>query len=430
MVAFTLASEGSVFLRPSSQLVGHGFSSFLTSSRNELHAKKVHVTKRRRSICTVYASQVRKFDASDFEIQRIIGQQSFATITDWTYYTPTPFAETRTTEPSSPAIRLYDARIVGSFPDLYNARVMLKEFLPAGMELGVTEAEAYNSIYASIDPNDRSDLPVATLMGTFLTDESFESDLFKLSWQSRFPKSPQPPLAGAPFLVFRFEGLTTPLRLVSPSALNNETVDGNQWFDSWFPGNLFRRKANFLRTFIIKSIAALYFLHSKAGLVHRSIGLASIMVNTIEWQYASSLEVKLKDFGFAKRTSQLAEGKDLERARKNEAFTPAQISAFYFAEDVYALGYAITELVFSVFAKQPLTQDTFKKLFEDTFDFNLDAARDYCTQDPSWAEAVQFLDACDRNGWELLFSMLGARKDYSKVSLDELANSPFLTSDF
>lgn len=89
----------------------------------------------------------------------------------------------------------------------------------------------------------------------------------------------------------------------------------------------------------------------------------------------------------------------------------------------------MTELIFFVFAKQPLTQYSFKKLFEDIFEFNLDAPGDYCTQDRTWAEDVQFLDAGDRNGWELLLPALGAMKVYSIVSLESSENL-FWTADF
>lgn len=372
------------------------------------------------------------FDASDFEISRIIGQQSFATITDWVYYTPAPFAEKRTTEPSGPAIRLYGARIVAPLEEFYNARVLLKEFLPPAMEIAVAEAEAYDVIYASDPTVEPSSLPVATLLGSFLTDESFDTPSFIASWRSRFPQSTQPPSPNTPFLVFRFEGMKTAMSIATTASkeASQKEKTGNEWFDSLFPGNLFNRQSVYLRTFMKKCLLALQFLHSKSRLVHRSIGLASIMVNTVEWRYATNLDVKLRDFGFAKQTSALAQGKDLERARRAEALTPSQITAFYFAEDIYALGYSFTELVFSVFAEKPITQDTFKKLFEDTFNFNIEAIKDYCSQDPQWATTVRFLDSSDGAGWELMISMLRARQDYSSVSIEILLESSFLKSTY
>lgn len=367
---------------------------------------------------------LRTFEASDFEIQRIVGQQSFATITDWEYYTPTPFAQTRTTEASEPAIRLYDARIISTYPRLYNARVMLKEFLPPAIQLGVTEAEAYNTLYsADIDP-DLDEIPVASLLGTFLTDDAFSSSSFGLSWRMRFPKSPEPPAPEAPFMVFRWEGLQTAMTVATKP--QTEAPPQTNWFSSMFASDIRDEKAKYLRVFFIRSLDALIYLHSRGGLVHRSIGLASLMVNSSEWRDAPELLVKLRDFGFAKPISALAQGAELDRARRAEAYTPADIACFYFAEDIYALGYAFIELVFSAFSGRPVTQDTFKNLFEDTFDLSRDQIRQYCAQDPDWTDAVTFLDQCNQDGWELLLQMLSARRDFRSVSLETLRNSPFL----
>lgn len=370
-------------------------------------------------------ANLRTFQPSDFEIRRIVGQQSFATITDWEYYIPAPLSPTRTTEPSAPAIRLYEARIAASIPSLYNARVLLKEFLPPGIDLGVSEIEAYNSIYSSetnIDPNT---IPVATLLGSFITDDSFARPSFKASWSQRFPRSPEAPLPEAPFLVFRWEGIQSALSV----AASTERKTGEDWFDNLFPSNLRRRKALYIRKFMRESLKALAFLHTKTGIVHRSVGLASIMVNSNEWRYASSLQVKLRDFGFAKPVSALAEGPDLERARRAEAFSPSEIVAFHFSEDVYALGYAFLEFIFSVFGTSPITQDTFKKLFEDTFSFKREAIQQYCREDPNWVDAVAFLDERNGEGWDLVLSMLQARENYKIVSLDNLLQSSFLEDE-
>lgn len=381
----------------------------------------IHPSPRRNTRPQLRAA-LRTFQPSDFEILRIVGQQSFATITDWEYYTPAPFAPTRTTEPSEPAIRLYDAKVIAPILDLYNARVLLKEFLPSALDLAVAEAEAYNHIYAAV-PNSRNSLPIATLTGSFLTDASFDTPSFVSAWRSRFPRSPIPPAPDTPFLVFNWEGLKTGLTLAAPPPSKTEEPT---WLQSIFYPNKTGDKSNYLRTFTSSSLSALSFLHSQAGLVHRSVGLASIMVNTVQWNQASFLDVKLRDLGFAKTVSALAQGAELERARRNEAFTPAEIAAFYFAEDIYALGYALLEVVFSVFSEQPVTQDTFKKLFEDTFSLGMDEIRQYCSQDPEWGDAVAFLDEKDRSGWKLLLSMLRAKQDFKTTSLSSLRESPFL----
>lgn len=366
------------------------------------------------------------FSPSDFEITRIIGQQGYATITDWEYYGPRdPLAPTRTIQPSTPSIRLYEARIASSLPRLYNARVMLKEFLKDGVQLGVNEAEAYRILYeadgAGIDPDV---VPVATLLGTFLTDQSFESASFAITWKKRFPSSPIPPRAGATFLVFRWEGMQTGLTC---AAASDKDVDpGTRWLNNWFPGNLVQRKSVYVRTFMKRALEALSYLHTTGGIVHRSMGLASIMVNTIEYRLASSLQVKIRDLGFAKPISQLIGIEDLEKARGAGAVTPGEIARYYFADDIYALGYAFLELVFSVFSGRPVTQDKFKTLFEDTFKLDVVGFRGYCAEDPNWNDAVALLDRQERAGWDLVKTMLNAREQFATVSIQKLSKSAFL----
>lgn len=368
-----------------------------------------------------------EFVPSDFEIRRIVGQQGYATITDWEYYGgKDPLAPTRTVQPSVPSIRLYDARITSPRPLLYNARVMLKEFLKDGVELGVNEAEAYKILYEAdgtgIDPDA---VPVATLLGTFIIDESFQRPGFAATWAARFPKSPIPPQVGAPFLVFRWEGMQTGLSCATSK--DSDVDPGTRLFNSWFPGNLVNRKALFIRTFMRKTLEALQYLHATGGIVHRSMGLASIMVNTTEYRLASSLLVKIRDLGFAKPVSALIAGDGLEKARKAGAITPAAIANYYFAEDVYALGYAFLELIFSIYSGQPVTQDKFKTLFEDTFKLNIADFRQYCAEDPDWTAAVQLLDTRDRAGWEVIQSMLGARDRFATVSIQAIRETPFFS---
>ena len=354
----------------------------------------------------------------------MVGQQGYATITDWEYYSGRlPTSPTRTTEPSSPSIRLYDALVIGPYPRYYNARVMLKEFLPSAIELGVNEAEAYKLLYASdaneIDPDT---VPVATLLGSFITDAAFDTPQFRASWASRFPMSPSPPAPGTPFLVFRWEGLQTGQSV----AVAKEDV-GNTLFNRFFPTNLYTRQSLFLRVFIARSLSALQYLHTTAALVHRSLGLASIMVNTTELRLVSSLQVKLRDLGFAKPVSALISGDELARAREAGAISPASIASFFFAEDIYALAYAFLEVIFSVFTRRVQTQDSLKTLFEDTFELDIDRFREYCEQDPECADVVRFLDQAERGGWALLRDMLVAKERFATVSIEALLQMPFLS---
>lgn len=371
-----------------------------------------------------------EFAASDFEIRRLVGQQGYATITDWEYYgTRSPTAPTRTVQPSEPAVRLYDARIVGGNPRLYNARVVLKEFLGAGVQLGVNEASAYRTLYEADSAGGRGInpdvVPVATLLGSFIADDSFGRARFAAAWGQRFPKSPEPPSPGAPFLVFRWEGMQTAL---NAAASPNDDVVGTRMLDSIFPGNMEKRKGAYVKALINQALLALLYLQGTGGMVHRSIGLASIMVNTTEHRLASSLQVKIRDLGFAQPVSSLVSGTDLENARKAGAVSPAEIARYHFAEDIYALGYAFVQLIFSIFSGRPTTQDTFKKLFEDTFELDIVSFRDYCNEDPEWSSSVRFLDQEQQEGWKLLRAMLTSRTEFNSVSLANLSESRFLNT--
>lgn len=374
---------------------------------------------------SISMSLLLRFSPSDFEIRRIVGQQGYATITDWEYYGPrSPLSPNRTVEPAKASIRLYEARITSSLPRLYNTRVLLKEFQAGAIEIGVTEAQAYQVLYENdgtgIDPDV---IPVATLLGTFKTDQSFARQSFKDDWKIRFPMSPDPPSADSPFLVFRWEGLLSGLSCAMGKG--EDTDPGTKLLNRWFPGNLRARKVSYTKTFMKRSLEALIYVHGTGGLVHRSVGLASLMVNTAEYRLASSLQVKLRDLGFAKPVSKLISDGDLEKARKAGAQSPGDIARFYFADDIYALGYAFFELVFSLFSGQPVTQDNLKSLFEDTFELNIENFKSYCEEDPNWTDAVDVLSEGNEKGWNLMKTMICARENFMSVSLQELAQDEF-----
>lgn len=375
--------------------------------------------------------------ASDFEIRRYIGSLGFKTIVEWEYYGKdvNPLAPTRTEESGGEQVRLYYARCIARNPLLYNARVLLKEFLPSGLEFSVNEAEAYKRLYESkgetnINPNE---VPVATLLGSFLADDSFNSLSFAANWAARFPRSPKPPTPGSPFLVFRWEGNQTAAQL--PAALARGDSPGGRFLDRFlWPKAAARKRWLFLRVLMKKSLLALYYLHS-AGLVHRSIGCNSLLLNTLELRLVGDLEVKLCDFGFSKAVTDLLSGAEMDKAKKAGAISPAEISANFFSEDVYSLGYTFCELCFSCLATTKegtpapdASQDRLKTLFEDTFALDIEQFRDYCAAEDSWLPVVEFLDDNEKAGWLLLKSMLSARSDFKHVTLQSLLESPFVTS--
>jgi serine/threonine protein kinase len=369
--------------------------------------------------------------ASEFEIRRYIGSLGFKTVVDWDYIEFDPMQPKRTVDASrGPQVRLYDARCIGRSPALYNTRVQLKEFLPDGQALAVAEAEAYQALYASkgesnIDPDVA---PVATLLGSFLADEAFGQMEFAARWAQQFPRSPKAPQPGSPWLVFRYEGNLTAAQF--PGSPRNDSA-GGLFFDRLFPRGRIRRTEDYLVQLLRKSLLALQYLHS-AGIAHRSLSSHSLLVNTLEDRLGSSLQVKLRDLGFAKSVSKLLSSDELDKARKAGAETPTEITSYFFCGDIYDLGYAFCELIFGSLVSDTegelpdASQDRFKTLFEDTFDLSADRCREYCAAEATWEPAVAFCDSKEMAGWNLLATMLGARKNFRTTNLNELLASPLL----
>jgi Protein kinase domain len=391
----------------------------------------------------VIASKLITFNgAQDFEIRAYVGSLGFKTIVDWEYFGDdvSPLAPTRTVDNGGVQVRIFDARYVGDNPRLFNTRVSLREFLPDGLELARNEALAYQRLYDSkgTDRMDPNEIPVATLLGSFLADDSFDTPSFAAMWASRFPRAPISPAPGAPFLVFRWEGNVTAARLPASAAAGDSSA-GGKFLDRYiFPAAATRRTREFLIALMRKSLAALLFLHT-AGIVHRSLSSSSILCNTVETRMAPNLEVKIRDFGFARAVSDLATGDNLREAQRAGASSPSEISSFFFAEDILSLGYAFCELIFGSLivpgsagssSLPDSSQDRIKALYEDTFDSDIAKLREYMSAEDAWAPAITFLDgqSGDWAGWGLLSDMLGARSNFrnSKVSVEDIAKSTLL----
>ncbi|OSX74645.1 hypothetical protein BU14_0275s0004 [Porphyra umbilicalis] len=321
-------------------------------------------------------ARLRSFVAQDFLIRRPVASQGYVALTEWTYRDAEsgaevwdPTAPTRTADASAPAVRLYDATIVAPGPSR-NTRVMLKEFLPGGTELGVAEAEAYEKLAAAADAAAATRTatggaataaspggpPVATLLGSFLSDDAFASPDFRDSWRRSFPAAGEPPRPNTPWLVFLWEGNTTAasyLASTSPAAVAAAGVTGVGLIDSLFPGGAYRRRTAFLRAVLAGAAAAVAHLHA-AGVTHRSLGLSSLLLNTREERLAASVGVKVRDFGFARPTAAAADDAGAVAAARAAADTVAGVAAAVRtaaeAEDVYALGVAAAELVFGALA--------------------------------------------------------------------------------
>jgi hypothetical protein len=133
--------------------------------------------------------------SQDLEIVRQVGEMGYATITDWEYYQGRnpldPNQPLRTVDQAGPAVRLWEARIARG--PMKNARMLLKEYLPAAKEVAEQELRVYTDLVDTFPSSeDFADAPVATLRGWFKTSVEVESPRFRMQWQDRFPRAPLP----------------------------------------------------------------------------------------------------------------------------------------------------------------------------------------------------------------------------------------------
>eukprot|EP00287_Rhodomonas_sp_CCMP768_P011246 CAMPEP_0196721128 /NCGR_PEP_ID=MMETSP1091-20130531/3771_1 /TAXON_ID=302021 /ORGANISM="Rhodomonas sp., Strain CCMP768" /LENGTH=575 /DNA_ID=CAMNT_0042062529 /DNA_START=9 /DNA_END=1736 /DNA_ORIENTATION=+ len=411
-------------------------------------------------------NRILRFQAADMEIRRQVGEMGYATVTDWEYYTPRnpldPEAPSRTYEASGAAVRLFEAKIARG--SLMNARVLLKEYFPRAREIAEQELRVYTDLVTAWDDvapdEDFADAPVATLRGWFQTTEECERASFRENWKNRFPKV-APPGAGNLWLLFRWQGNK------AMSEFARSLASPVSFWDQLSAPVFGPRKSNlntqfyFLRNLVKECLAALTFLHER-GVIHRSIGPSSVTMNTFDVIEGDRLQVKLRDFGFASRAALLDDG-TLTKAQRAGARTPGELLAFVASEDLYAMGYALAETIFTALAiteeaeaepqgtkMTPITkqwvkqtqgpdtddavsslgpiggsqtsgmpskpaartdQDALKKLMEDVFESDVKGAfRDYCEAEERWVDVVSFLDLEDRAGWDLLHDMINSKR--------------------
>lgn len=441
-------------------------------------------------------NQIVRFQAADMEILRQVGEMGYATITDWEYYERDglrrnpldPEQPLRTVDQAGPAVRLWEARVARG--PLRNARMLLKEYLPAAKEVAEQELRVYTDLvdtYPSIE--DFGDAPVATLRGWFKTSAEVESLRFRSDWQDRFPRAPLP-RAGNIWLAFRWDQFK-PMSELAQNTRKEKTVwDKIKMPKVWgvaLPGpppltigaregTDMTQKSGYLKALIKECISSLVFLHER-GVVHRSLGSPSVGLSSYQQTDAAQLQVKLRDFGFASRISRL-DDETLRTAREAGANLPSEIMAYLATEDIYAMGYALAETIFSSLAEKdesassaktsglmsqwlqeaaqnedvsmlgpvggpssasaqpsrrkspPTDQGALKKLMEDIYECDITGAfRDYCTAEPGWVGVCEFLDQENDAGWKLLESMISCRQTTGSKTKSNKQPKPKLLSE-
>ncbi|KAA8497065.1 Calcium/calmodulin-dependent protein kinase type 1 [Porphyridium purpureum] len=346
-----------------------------------------------------------RFSTSDFQILRQCGQQGYYEVTEWEYYQKRdPTQPQRTVESSGVSVRLYEAKI--TVGPRRNSRVLLKEFLPQGLELAVNEAKIYERLY-DLTQDSMSELPVATLLGSF-KGSGFSTAEFQKKWAGSFPSAGKVPDEGSPWLVFRWEGTRTLANLRNYKQTQN-------YLDFVFPDLAFRRKKLFLIKLISEALEAVGFLHDR-GIVHRSLGPASLLVNTLDETTPTLFDCKVRDLGFAQQLSEL-DDQSLRLAREKGAVSPEALTRFFQNDDLKALGYSFLEIIFSFLSDEPgestpqaesANQETFKRLFEDVYEYDLGQFRSYCEAEPRWKMGIRLLDENNGAGWSFVQNLICA----------------------
>jgi len=352
--------------------------------------------------CTC-APVVRTFVPSAFVMKRQVGQLGVATETEWQYYgghNPLdPSQPTRTVEASGASVRLFEA-------DLYGRRCLLKEYLGEATEIGKTELDTYKLLYSQLADSDGAPVQVGTMLGYMYSDASFDTDSFQTQWRARLPNTP-PPAAGNLWTVFAWEGFQTVAEF--PRAPQERD------FWDWRGDGARARRGEFVKAIALRALEVLAWLHGR-GVVHRSIGGSSLLLNTLDQRAASLLAVKAIDLGFATSASALT-AEEVESAMRRGAANPLEALSVFALTDLHQLGYVLLELVLAAMCDydgsgggRSIELQQLKRLIEDVFDDDLDGFRTYCVEEPSWASAVALLDERDRAGWSLLQQLVDCHK--------------------
>lgn len=375
----------------------------------------------------VLALQV--FTPADFVIRRQVGQLGVATETEWQYYGGArnkldASQPSRTVEVSGVSVRLFEGEIAGG------ERVLLKEYLGAAQSIGENELIITRHLYdrnaeaaAASNGSLRPPTELAAMVGHMRSDRAFEARAFRDQWAVQLPNTPAPE-AGNLWLVFRWQGLQT------VSAFPKAEQARAFWDVTG--GNALKCRKRYLRAIVAGALNAIGWMHTR-GVVHRSLGASSLLLNTLDQQKANSLSVKLIDLGFAATAAMLSE-EEVKSAMRRGATSPTDILPLLALNDLHGLAYVLLELILTSLGPSEtgprLELQALKRLVEDVFEDDvLGGFREYCAEEPAYADALSFLDECDRGGWRLLQRLVDCHNpqgELARTSAPELLRADWL----
>ncbi|KAI3855672.1 hypothetical protein MKX03_030529 [Papaver bracteatum] len=362
----------------------------------------------------------------DFEVGRSVGSYGFMNITSYSKYNAgaedvqyssndADRLRVQDVGEGQVKIRLYEGRITQG--PSKGTRVLFKVY--PGQRAGGTEADmmAANELNAHLflqsDPKDICQ-NIQILLGGFETQ------------------------TGEQWLAFRNDGKysAADYAKVASDKISKDSLLGEHNFWNPFEQELkIKRRRYFVLRLLQGVMKGLSYMHDHERL-HQSLGLASIVLNTIVEKDAAYLVPQLRDLAFSVdlRNSTLEESSGelsdglWRRASSASAFSPKEKRAFGIADDIYGAGLLFAYLAFIPFCETGIMDAlSLQRLLENTFQLDLEAAREYCLADDRLLEAVKFLDLDGGSGWQLLQAMLNP--DYRRRPVAEaVLNHQFMNA--
>lgn len=367
-------------------------------------------------------------DSDSFEVGRLIGSYGFMNVTSYSGLQSGMAMDYAVSEDignfkvqdigeGSVKIRLYEGRVAQG--PLRGTRVIFKVY--PGQQVGGTEADmmAANELnaHASLQSNPKDICPhIQALLGGFETK------------------------TGEQWLAFRDIGKYSAADYAKITSENMSKMIGGGEQRLWNPFELdltIKRRRYFVVRLLHGTMRGLSYMHDNDRL-HQSLGPASVVLNTVVEKDAAYLIPRLRDLAFSVdvRYSQLEDRPNIlseglwRRASVAGASSPLERRAFGIADDIYEAGLLFAYLAFVPFCEAGVMDSiSLRRLLENTFQLDLQAAREYCSADDRLLEAVKFLDLGDGAGWELLQAMLN--RDYRGRPIAEaVVNHRFLSGTF
>ncbi|WMV20908.1 hypothetical protein MTR67_014293 [Solanum verrucosum] len=367
-------------------------------------------------------------NSDSFEVGRLIGSYGFMNVTSYSGLQSGMGMDYAVSEDirnfkvqdigeGSVKIRLYEGRVAQG--PLRGTRVIFKVY--PGQQVGGIEADmmAANELnaHASLQSNPKDVCPhIQALLGGFETK------------------------TGEQWLAFRDIGKYSAADYAKITSENMSKMIGGGEQRLWNPFELdltIKRRRYFVVRLLHGTMRGLSYMHDNDRL-HQSLGPASVVLNTVVEKDAPYLIPRLRDLAFSVdiRYSQLEDRPNIlseglwRRASVAGASNPLERRAFGIADDIYEAGLLFAYLAFVPFCEAGVMDSiSLRRLLENTFQLDLQAAREYCSADDRLLEAVKFLDLGDGAGWELLQAMLN--RDYRGRPIAEaVVNHRFLSGTF